>query len=331
MPCACVGFQVAAIVSLWQKFRTYSVNDAMSAVPQTTCSLCQHPLLSHQAPENGSSESLGLPNSKKGVSSLVLKSAAKVDFVPVSGNCVQFILPGDARGSLTFLALAASDPAGSSLLLWVCSRPLSLREKKEEGDERGREKGDEKEESGEMANEKNPAISKSDGSPTLAMKPLDSLKSESAAISATCSVVDLTIGDEISSPVVEDKKSKKVESPKKRGRKRKQTVSVSTGSRKSVRIAAKKQDTASKKLRLDVIYQLKDISLDRAELHCGSVNGMPAALDCQKKAAEDLMALRENTAAFVDSLEKKENCMSYKLPEVRSLYFLPYKFSRFFF
>ena len=339
MPCGCVGFQVASVVSLWQTFRTYGTNDAMSAIPQTACSLCRHPLLSHQTPENGSS--LGLPpSSEKGVSGLVLKNAAKVDFVPVSGDCVQFIPPKDARGNLMFLALAALDPADSSLLLWVCSRALSLQEKKEEGGQRGREEGGERgreeggqrgreegrergreegearEESEKMANKKYPTIAKS---LTHSMKPLDS---ESVATSATGSVVDLTVGDEISGPV-EDKKSKNLKSPKKRGRKRKQTAVVPVSPRKSARIAARKQasSTANEKLRLDVIFQLKDISLDQTKLQrSGSEDGMPTALDCQREAGD--LALRENVTAFVDSLKKKENHTSYKLPEVCCLYLL---------
>ena len=303
------------------------MNDALLAIPQITCSFCQHPLLNHQEVlEN--SKSLVVTTFEKGVSNLTLKSAAKIGFAPVNGSCVQFIPPKDTKGNLMFVALTESDPPGSSLELRLHSYPLCWQEKQEEGDERGREKGKEEEgKGGEVANEESPAAKKSDDHST---EQLCTHESASIAISTSVSegqnlrispqplpqnaIADLTVDGKVSNSVA-GKES--VESPKKRGRKRKQTTAMSTGQRKSARIAAKKQNTAvvpSKKRSLNVTFQLKDISLGRTGLQPGSMNGRPAALDCQK-AAED-PSLRESVAKFVEMLKKKESFTSHKLPEV---------------
>lgn len=120
-----MGFQVTSLVRLWQKFRTYTTSDAVSALPQVKCSFCQHPLLNHQ----DGSPVLSSAISESTHTNYVLKASATLELKLVNSRCVQLISHTDMKGSLTLVGLAKTD---SGQEVTVCSSYFHQSLKEEE-------------------------------------------------------------------------------------------------------------------------------------------------------------------------------------------------------
>ena len=306
--CTCPGFKIQSLVKLWQSFRSYSLSAAISALPQISCSTCQHTLQSHQRGDTESDESnITAPLGQSSVVSnthpsfpfpscqppqLSLKVSGKLAYSPV-GECVQLLPPVGSMGRVGLVSLCVME---GRLSVAVCLVSLSPRGARSGG-------GDQNEEGeGETSSEKREETQNEVGRESAPCEVADEVSS--ANLSAPPSLTDrptVTSGS-VQKGQGEGEGEDAPKAAAKRRRKRKRITPATISHRKSTRIQ----------------QQMKN----------ESKNGLPNCLKLERerdtREREEARRERERVcgimASFVSSLEKHGSYQTYPLPEVSTIH-----------
>ena len=310
--CTCPGFKIQSLVKLWQSFRSYSLSAVISALPQISCSTCQHTLQSHQQENTEADQSnITTPLKHNSVVStthpslpfpfdqplrLSLKVSGKLIYSPM-GECVQLLPPVGGRGRVGLVSLCVME---GGLSVAVCLAGLSPRGARSGGGEQNEKEG------GEASSDKRGDTQNEEERGSVPCEVAD--KASSTNLSAPSCITDLST---LTSSSVQKGQGKEEgegegeDAPKaaaKRRRKRKRITPATISHRKSTRI---QQQTKNK-----------------------SQNGLSNCLklEREREAEEREEARRERErvceimASFVSSLEKHDSYQIYPLPEVSTIH-----------